>query len=223
MSKLFTKVNLSRRFSLPPGARKVIHGVNAKAEAYPFVTTSIVATSVAGFADLIQQRYIEHKDWNNLDFKRLQLFTMFGLIIHGWQEYLFVNKFYFWMFPGNTLKSNLKKIAFDAFIGPIIYFPEFYFFKESMLTGKWNYDSFSNGLQHYKIHYKNDLLSIFTLWLPTLFVAITFVPMHLRVPFLILFDFCWLSGLSYFKGDFAIDHEPNTVINTSLTDEATNI
>jgi hypothetical protein len=163
---------------------------------------SLVSNTVkTASADYITQKYIEGN--KEIDNKRLALFTSFGLVyLGGWQYYLF-NKVF--VNCDNILsKRGFKrpyKSAILTFLDlgihtPLMYYPSFYAIK-GYLDNKSMYDS----LTMYQSNFKTDLLSIWQLWIPAQMINFTFIPIHLRMPYITCVSFAWTMILSVKRGN----------------------
>jgi len=109
-----------------------------------------IATVKTQAADLLTQKAIEGKSWDNIDWKRNGLFTVFGFAYQGcFQYYLYVTLFSRW-FAGAARFANqpfrakladhagqidvLKQCLFDVLIHPIWFFPMYYTLKEALCS-----------------------------------------------------------------------------------------
>ena len=109
-----------------------------------------VATVKTAAADLLTQKAIEGKSWDNIDWRRNGLFTVFGFAYQGcFQYYLYVTLFSRW-FAGAARFANqpfrakltdyagqfdvLKQCLFDVLIHPIWFFPMYYTLKEALCS-----------------------------------------------------------------------------------------
>lgn len=179
----------------------MITKINQFLKQRPLLVSLVSNTVKTASADYITQKYIEGKQ--EIDNKRLALFTSFGLAyLGGWQYYLF-NKV-FVNCDNIIFKYGLKKPYRSAVLTfldlgihtPLMYYPSFYAMK-GYLDDKTIFDS----LSVYKSNFKTDLLSIWQLWIPAQMINFTFIPIHLRMPYITCVSFGWTIILSMARGN----------------------
>eukprot|EP00468_Gymnochlora_sp_CCMP2014_P013262 CAMPEP_0167758878 /NCGR_PEP_ID=MMETSP0110_2-20121227/10715_1 /TAXON_ID=629695 /ORGANISM="Gymnochlora sp., Strain CCMP2014" /LENGTH=398 /DNA_ID=CAMNT_0007645207 /DNA_START=144 /DNA_END=1340 /DNA_ORIENTATION=- len=173
---------------------------------------SCIKTSAA---DLLVQRYVEKR--KDIDWKRNSAFGLFGLLYLGGVQYFLYVPVFKRLFPGaeeftkKTIGEKLKDTAGQltmvkqvfldqAIHHPLLYFPTFYMMKELVMGGKPN-----DAVKKYKANYKEDILSLWKIWVPATIVNFTFMPMWGRIPFVATVSLFWTCLLSYMRGSDPID------------------
>jgi glycine cleavage system regulatory protein len=87
-------------------------------------------------------------------------------------------------------------VALDQFVHhPFVYFPTFYAMREVVNGG-----TVAGGLGKYSKNYKEDLVALWRLWIPSMIVNFAFMPMHLRIPWVASTSLFWTCILSYMRG-----------------------
>jgi len=153
---------------------------------YPFSTGLIFTTLKTSTADLLVQKIVEKKESINL--KRNALFTFFGFSYLGsWQYYLYNHLL------ERNFKSPITKVFIDQCIHhPFLYFPVFYTLKSIV------YDQeLRTAFQEYKNNIASDVLSCWSIWIPSQYINFKYVPIPLRIPFVCTVSFAWTGFLSW--------------------------
>jgi hypothetical protein len=167
----------------------------------PLLVSVIGNTTKTAAADIITQSVIEQKD--ELDYKRLGLFTTFGCIyLGGWQYFLFNKAFVSWERRMITMQYN--KIASSAVLTfidlgihtPFFYFPAFY-----VLKGYIENQPIKDSIVIFQNNLRYDIVSMWKLWLPAQFVNFLCVPLYMRMPFITCVSFAWTIILSMQRGN----------------------
>mmetsp|Transcript_5802 Transcript_5802/g.11629 ORF Transcript_5802/g.11629 Transcript_5802/m.11629 type:complete len:214 (+) Transcript_5802:72-713(+) len=123
------------------------------ASKYPFWSQTAVATSKSVVADAGTQRYLEKRDFDEMDWRRTAVFGTFGFVYLGFFQYGVYVKGFEYLFNKEVLnrfcnaplrekmkdKEGLrvlgKQIAFDfVVLQPFIYWPCYYTTKEMVKT-----------------------------------------------------------------------------------------
>jgi hypothetical protein len=187
------------------------------AKSSPFATNIILATLKTGLCDLLVQKYIEKKE--TIDWKRNGVFLVFGgVYLGGVQWFIYVTLFKRW-WPGlatfasqgwseklrnaQGLRDLGKQVAFDNFVHyPIIYFPVFYVFKQSIQKSDGDAsmgDVLQSAMRKYRTNCIEDNLKMWALWIPGDLVVYS-APMWLRLPLNHFLSFIWCCYLSFLRG-----------------------
>lgn len=174
--------------------------MNSFLKRHPLLVSVIGNTVKTASADIITQKYLENK--KELDLQRLTVFTSFGcLYLGGWQHYLFNNLF---VKCQNVMTLAKFKPVYQSAIltfldlgvhTPLMYYPSFYLIKGSLEN-----QSVNTVVKTYNENIKNDLIAMWKVWFPAQMINFTFVPLHLRMPFITSVSFGWTIILSLMRG-----------------------
>jgi len=107
-------------------------------------------------------------------------------------------------------RSMMAQVVLDQFVHhPLAYFPAFYSLKEVVNGG-----SISDGLAKYSKNYQEDLVALWKLWVPSTIINFTFMPMHMRIPWVATTSLLWTCILSYMRGgDDVMPLDPDEAMN----------
>lgn len=174
--------------------------VNTFFKKRPLFVSLVTNTIKTAAADVVTQKYIEEKD--NLDIKRLAVFTSFGFVyLGGWQHFFF-NKLFVRCERAMTLakwrpftQSSMLTFLDLGVHTPLMYYPCFYGIK-SLLEGK----DMVNTITTYKANINNDMIAMWKVWVPAQMANFMFVPLHMRMPFIASVSFGWTIILSMMRG-----------------------
>lgn len=166
----------------------------------PLVVSLAANTVKTATADVITQVIIEDK--NDIDLKRLGLFTTFGFVyLGGWQYFLF-NKAFVRCEQHMTARKYGRgtSAAVLTFLDlgvhtPLLYFPSFY-----ALKGYIDGQPVSDTVNKYKNNITEDMVSMCQLWLPAQLFNFSCVPIHMRMPYITSVSFLWTIVLSMQRG-----------------------
>lgn len=163
-------------------------------------------------ADLLVQKTIEKKGWDEIDWRRNATFAAFGFCYLGGVQYTIYVPIFGRMFPkaAEYAAKPLREKAKD-FVGtrnmlmqtfldmcvyhPFIYFPSFYMLKSYMSGG-----TLEEGREMYAQNYKDDLPALWKVWVPPTILNFTFSPMHMRLPVAAATSMVWTCILSATRG-----------------------
>eukprot|EP01087_Luapelamoeba_hula_P010960 TRINITY_DN2932_c0_g1_i1.p1 TRINITY_DN2932_c0_g1~~TRINITY_DN2932_c0_g1_i1.p1 ORF type:complete len:276 (-),score=67.96 TRINITY_DN2932_c0_g1_i1:10-837(-) len=174
---------------------------------------TVVKTSAA---DLIAQKVIERRE--RVDFKRNAIFTMFGFVYLGGFQFALYNHILPRMFPGTGTRVVMKRLFVDQAIHhPIMYFPAFYGIKTVMQN-----DSFEKGFTNYKHDLPENMIALWKVWVPSMFVCFAFVPAHMRIPYVSGVSFFWTTILSVMQSRFDSTRTTATTSTTLTTTDNNN-
>ena len=183
----------------------------------PFLFSVGLTTIKTGVVDYLVQRYVEKKDV--VDWRRVRIFTTFGFCFSGMWQYWLFTKYMPMVVPGaaafaskpigEKLKDavGLKGLVIQNFIengvnNPFLFWPVFYTMKEHIEGGP-----LINGVRKYRKHWRDDLVSIWAVWVPAQFVNLAFSPLWLRVPFMAAVSAGWITFVSITRGGVEADEE----------------
>lgn len=177
---------------------------------HPFIFGTLFTGFKNAGCDVLVQKAVEGNE--HIDYRRTFVFGTFGMLFSGaWQYGLFV-KIMPKLCPGaeafaakpirEKLKDipGLKQVAFQNFVenginNPVLYFPIFYTLKEYVEGGP-----LLDGIKKYKMNFKEDLIAIWSVWVPAQFFNFAFSPMWLRVPFVACVSAFWTGYVSMTRG-----------------------
>jgi hypothetical protein len=185
---------------------------------YPKTFGIGIATVKTAVADMLIQKYIEKRE--NLDWKRVGFFGMFGFAYLGvFQYWMYVTLFARFFknaesFSKLTFRQKLtngpglidlgKQIVVDCFIhAPLIFFPSYYIAKES-IQGKGNMLTdpagvVSTAMGKYYNNCVEDWFAMWKIWVPG--DAFVFaLPLFARLPANHTISFIYVCLLSYMRG-----------------------
>ena len=181
---------------------------------HPFVFgVGITAIKTAGM-DLIVQ-FVQKKGTDEeIDKKRVLTFGLFGLAFNGaWQYALYVKLMPMFLpnafaFAAKPIKEKMKDIPgikaviLQNFIenginNQILYFPCFYAV-QAYVEGVEN--CFQHGIAKYKKNWKEDLIAIWSVWVPAQAINFAFSPPWFRVPFVAVVSCLWTGIVSFMRG-----------------------
>ena len=157
------------------------------------------------------QKYVEKKE--KIDWRRNVVFLTFGALYCGAWQYLLFVKIMPKVVPGaasfaaksigDKLRDpvGLRGLAIQNFVenginNPILYFPIFYTLKEFIEGG-----NLEDGIQKYRAHMLEDVLAIWSVWVPAQFINFAFSPMWFRVPFVACVSAGWTAYVSFLRGN----------------------
>jgi hypothetical protein len=183
---------------------------------HPFIFgVGLTAAKTAG-VDVAVQSLAEKK--SAIDWRRTSIFLTFGVVYLGaWQYCLFV-KIMPRLVPGaaafaaksvrDKLQDGhglrgllLQTVVENGINNPLLYFPIFYTIKEYLEHGRPQ-----DGLHKYRLHWREDLVAIWAVWVPAQLINFAFSPMWFRVPFVACVSAGWTAYVSFTRGH----HEPIT-------------
>lgn len=166
----------------------------------PLLVSVVSNTVKTATADVVTQKYIEQKD--ELNWRRVGIFTTFGCAyLGGWQYFMF-NKLFVRCEKAMTLAKYhpVTQASVLTFLdlgvhSPLMYYPCFYSIK-SYLEGK----DTKHTMETYKANISNDMVALWQVWLPAQMTNFLFMPLHMRMPFITSVSFAWTIILSMMRG-----------------------
>lgn len=206
-----------------PAATSLVKRLLSFPKRHPFWFQLGLNTAVVGGADLhtqiLQGRRFGNKkpESERVDTQRLMLFALFGAMQAPvtWLVYINVFKVLFprsLVFANMTLAQKLasrkgqidvvKQAAFDCFVYvPLWFFPNFYLFKTALQGEKCHHpvDLLKGSLLRYQENFMADNLGYCVMWMPVNCLVFS-VPVWLRLPTSIYFNYIFTVLLSHFRG-----------------------
>lgn len=184
--------------------------VGKLAREHPFKFGCVFSCAKTSFSDWLVQVAIEKRE--RIDWKRNATFATFGLVYLGGVQYSLYVPIFSRIFPGakafasapiaakikdgKGLRDMFSQVFLDQFVHhPLMYFPAFYCLKEAVNGGE-----LSTGLENYRNNYKEDLVALWKLWVPSTIINFTFMPMHMRIPWVATTSLLWTCILSAMRG-----------------------
>ena len=168
-------------------------------------------------ADAMVQKLVEKK--TEINRNRLAVFFCFGSIQIGLVQYTLYVSIFGRLFPGSAsfaaaplaakmrdaqgLRTLVKQVCLDQLVyHPVCYFPVFYTCQEIVLHGFDHtvVEHVQNALSKYVPNALDDVKALWKIFIPTSIMQFTFMPMHLRVPFVATVGFVWCAILSSMRG-----------------------
>mmetsp|Transcript_2749 Transcript_2749/g.3218 ORF Transcript_2749/g.3218 Transcript_2749/m.3218 type:complete len:276 (+) Transcript_2749:306-1133(+) len=159
---------------------------------------AVVLTSLkAGSADFLAQKYVEKRD--EIDMKRLAVFTAFGAIYSGTMNHFLYTKYYPIWFRGNNVGSAIRMNFTDNFINtPFLFFPTLYLLKEKIIGGGSVWDAFAK----YRAEWYEGCKTAWGIWIPMHVITFGVVPTSLRTPFTTVISFFYYCSVSLQQARF---------------------
>jgi hypothetical protein len=183
-----------------------------------------VATIKTASADILIQTQVERCE--EVDWKRVGLFTAFGSVYFGGFQYLlYVKCFSRWFdaarlskmsltqifTEGGAARANwLKQVGFDLFLHGHIFFPSYYAFKISIMGGTNGEGTLAEGRPFtdvmkeawgkYMVNMVDDWIGFWKVWVVGDIVVFGMVPLWARLPVNNAISFLYVLVLSSMRG-----------------------
>jgi len=174
-------------------------GYSALAAQAPFTTGFITTGFKTTAADAFAQLVVEKKE--KIDWKRNAMFTTFGFFyLGGFQYYLYNVQFTAWCatitkYAGHVGAAPVKTFIDQFLHHPMMYFPVFYSLKATV-EGRPYVTGPDSAMARYRAECFDCWKACWSLWVPCTLFNFTFVPRHLRIPFVAATSFVWTITLS---------------------------
>jgi predicted amino acid-binding ACT domain protein len=195
-----------------PAVRSVWSRLRSVPAQYPLAFGVVLSGFKTSFSDLLVQKVIERKE--KVDWKRNAAFAAFGFVYLGGVQYYIYVPFFSRLFPGaaafaaKSIRDKVKdvrgmfNVSAQVFLDqcihhPLMYFPAFYCTKELVMKEK---PDLLRVLQEYKVNFKEDMVALWKVWVPSTLINFAFMPMHLRIPFVAATSLLWTCILSSMRG-----------------------
>jgi protein Mpv17 len=187
-------------------------GLDAFFQSQPYLAAFLTCSFKAGTADLLAQKQIlspakkspapEDEAKEAFDLPRNLSFIFYGGLVQGmFQQFLFSAVYPVMFGHEHTFFTTVQQVAFDVGVMPFVYLPIVYSIKS--LVSASNSNSFSietvqDGLAKLgdDILNKGLLKTYWSIWIPAQSLTFSVIPPHLRVLFVALVSFCWVTILS---------------------------
>jgi hypothetical protein len=188
---------------------------------YPFFFGVGLSTVKNGGADVLVQSQVEGVPLGAIDWRRTSVFAAFGCVFCGaWQYVLFVKTMPVLCpsavaFAAKPLRAKLRdgaglrQLCVQVFVenglnNPLLYWPIFYSIKtfiEQPPGEKYSSrEIVARGIARYSETWREDILSIWKVWIPAQIVNFAFCPLWARVPFVASVSFFWTCYVSLVRG-----------------------
>ena len=189
-----------------------LRSVTAFAAAHPWAFGCGGATVKTAVCDVMVQMQLEGKSLEEVDARRVAIFTTFGFGFLGcWQYVLFV-KVMPRLFPGveafaaKPLREKLAdraglravagQVALENLVNnAVLYFSCFYTV-QALIEDRPLLD----GLRRFRDNFGEDLPAIWAWWVPVQTFNFTFSPLWMRVPVTTAASFVWTTYVSFSRG-----------------------
>ena len=172
----------------------------------------VISGFKTSFSDLLVQKVVEQRE--NVDWKRNAAFATFGFFYLGGVQYALYVPIFGRIFPGaaafaaKSIPDKLKDIrgifnvSAQVFLDqcvhhPLMYFPAFYITRELVMKEK---PDVIGVLKEYQKNFKEDMLALWKVWVPTTFLNFAFMPMWARIPWVAGTSLLWTCILSAMRG-----------------------
>ena len=125
------------------------------------------------------------------------------LMMSGWGMYYgFVNFFVFRRISRVKYKTFRRKIAASTFLDtcihlPCFFFPQFYVFQSLVYEKRL---SLSKSIARWKENFADDFRNCLMVWVPLDLIMFTYIPLHLRTPFVASAGLIWPILMSFKRG-----------------------
>ncbi|KAL3811060.1 hypothetical protein ACHAXA_004571 [Cyclostephanos tholiformis] len=173
-----------------------------------------VSTIKTSASDLLVQVVVEKKSVDDVDWKRNAAFATFGFFYLGGVQYALYVPIFGKLFPhaskfasmplgekivdSRGMRGLFGQLFLDQFVHhPLVYFPAFYATRELVMSDEPNIRA---ALESYRSNMKEDLLAIWKVWIPSMIINFSFMPMWARIPWVAGTSLFWTCILSAMRG-----------------------
>eukprot|EP01084_Bolivina_argentea_P065435 119272_1 len=185
---------------------------------HPLILATSIATIKSGVCDWIAQCIIEKRDLDTFNWSRFALFGLFGFFYCGFVQYGIYNKLYPMLFKHmkkGFIRNFTNTITDMSIHSTLFYFPAFYIFKGFVYEGNISINIVKQQLyQYFGINFKADMIDLYKVWFPTIFLMFTVIPIQYRVPWISFVGSLWAVILSLKRGD--ADNVTSEIIETAM-------
>jgi hypothetical protein len=171
-----------------------------------------ISTIKTSASDLLVQVVVEQK--REVDWKRNAAFATFGCFYLGGVQYALYVPVFGRLFPhaaafaARPLGEKVRDVRgmtglagqlfLDQFVHhPFFYFPAFYATREMVMSDK---PDLAGAMMSYRANMKEDLLAIWKVWIPSMIINFSFMPMWARIPWVAGTSLFWTCILSAMRG-----------------------
>jgi len=195
-----------------PAVRSLWSRIGSIPTEHPFAFGVVLSGFKTSFSDLLVQKVVEQRE--KVDWKRNAAFATFGFIYLGGVQYAIYVPIFGRMFPGaaafaaKSIPDKLKdvrgmfNVSAQVFLDqcvhhPLMYFPAFYITRELVMKEK---PDIIGVLKEYQSNFKEDMLALWKVWVPSTFLNFAFMPMWARIPWVAGTSLLWTCILSAMRG-----------------------
>jgi hypothetical protein len=171
-----------------------------------------ISTIKTSASDLLVQVVVEKRD--KVDWKRNAAFATFGCFYLGGVQYALYVPVFGRLFPraasfaAMPLREKVRDVRgmtglagqlfLDQFVHhPFFYFPAFYATREMVMSEK---PDLKGAMMSYRANMREDLLAIWKVWIPSMIINFSFMPMWARIPWVAGTSLFWTCILSAMRG-----------------------
>ena len=180
---------------------------------YPFAFGVVFSGAKTSISDLMAQKLVEQRE--TVDWKRNMAFAAFGFFYLGGVQYAIYVPIFGRIFPtikpftAKSIRDKMKDVrgmfecAAQVFLDqcvhhPLMYFPAFYCTRELVVHS--DKPDLMKCLREYRNNIKEDLLALWTIWVPATLFNFAFMPMWARIPTVATTSLVWSVILSTMRG-----------------------
>ena len=180
---------------------------------HPLAFGLCISTVKTSACDLVVQVAIEKKE--DIDLRRNAFFGAFGFFYLGGAQYALYVPIFGRMFPGaadfaaKSVKAKVKdgkglaalfsQLFLDQFVvSPFIYFPAFYATREIVVNA--DMPDMNRAMTAYRKNMSDDLIALWKIWIPSMFLNFAFMPMWARIPWVTTTSLLWTCIISAMRG-----------------------
>lgn len=162
--------------------------------------------------DLMVQKVVEKRE--KIDWKRNAAFASFGLFYLGGVQYVLYVPVFSRLFPnaasfasktiaekirdGTGIRTLFAQVFLDQMVHhPLMYFPVFYMIKDFVTSDA---PDPVRAVGEYQKNYREDLVALWKVWIPSTFLNFAFMPMWARIPWVASTSLIWTCILSAMRG-----------------------
>jgi protein Mpv17 len=191
-------------------------GLDAFFQSQPYLAAFLTCSVKAGTADLLAQKQIlspaksppspeEANESHPFDLPRNLSFIFYGGLVQGmFQQFLFSAVYPVMFGHEHTFLTTVQQVAFDVGVMPFVYLPIVYTIKSLFgassngASNQFSLETVQDGLSKLgdDIINKGLLKTYWSIWIPAQSLTFSVIPPHLRVLFVALVSFCWVTILS---------------------------
>ena len=173
-----------------------------------------ISTIKTSASDLLVQVAVEKRDARDIDWKRNAAFATFGCFYLGGVQYALYVPIFGRLFPHASsfaarpwreklgdvrgMRGLFGQLSLDQFVHhPFVYFPAFYATRELVMSET---PDLPGAMRSYRANMKEDLLAIWKVWIPSMIINFSFMPMWARIPWVAGTSLFWTCILSAMRG-----------------------
>lgn len=213
-----------RRVALIEDASGAGSALDAFFQSQPYLAAFLTCSLKGGAADLLAQKQLANPPQKEasspaaaatasttseqaqpqFDLSRNLSFVFYGGLVQGmFQQFLFSVIYPIMFGHEHTFFTTLQQVAFDVGVMPFVYLPLVYSIKSVLASqkdggGGVSLQVIQDGLSRLvdDVANKGLLKTYWSIWIPAQTLTFSVVPPHLRVLFVAMVSFCWVTILS---------------------------